>query len=749
MQTFTQKIRLFFILLCFFSSVTLTADDHTKYGLSRLSQQEHHYLENNTHKVIEVRPNDIGTDRINAHLEENNIYPQEEAEENIFSNIEFNTLRASSKEAKKLIGASSSLPTAVNNSLLPSFPPIGDQGPLGSCVGWGSTYYQASHELGLLNGFNNKTSFTHVLSPKWTYDMINEGQDRGSSVAAAYQLLSTNGAANLLSFPYDTNYTSWALNTQDWVSAISNRMAPYVLIPGLNGNLTAIKQALNNGHVLTFATFIDSWVYTIIKRDPANINNSHVGEYACVYMNGQRGGHFMTIVGYDDNLWIDINGNGKVDSGERGAFLIANSWGTNWGNSGFIWISYDAFLASSAVSRGPSAGRVPAGIYLNSCVISIVPKAAHYSPSLIAQFSLSQTQRNQITAQVGASNTNQSSPTSLISILNRQGGSLEFDGIGSSTLGTVTFAADLTDLLPSGGSSSTNRYYLSIGDSARGNSTTLNSFVVIDPIHNRQVSNSSLPKTYDNSQGAIFVDYAFQNAPLADTSAPTVSINSPTNGATLSGTAAITIGASDNIAVSSVALYIDSTLLKTWTSGPYQFSLNTTTLSNGSHQIQAVATDSSGNTTKTSITVQVQNKIAIYTNAGGSSVSYGGTTWTSDSGIYSGKTSTATTKASFTNPIYKSARLGNMTYSYNVPNGKYYVTLKFAENTFKKTKQRIFSTYINGNKIISNLDLLSKAGFEKAYDLTFSVTVTNNNLSIVFSSQTNQAQINGIQITSQ
>lgn len=39
----------------------------------------------------------------------------------------------------------------------------------------------------------------------------------------------------------------------------------------------------------------------------------------------------MTLVGYNDNIWVDINGNGIVDNGEKGAFKIANSWGNDDG----------------------------------------------------------------------------------------------------------------------------------------------------------------------------------------------------------------------------------------------------------------------------------------------------------------------------------------------------------------------------------------------------------------------------------
>ena len=62
----------------------------------------------------------------------------------------------------------------------------------------------------------------------------------------------------------------------------------------------------------------------------------------------------MTLVGYNDNLWIDVNGNNTVDTGEMGAFKIANSWGEGYGNDGFMWIAYDALNLATAVSDGPT-----------------------------------------------------------------------------------------------------------------------------------------------------------------------------------------------------------------------------------------------------------------------------------------------------------------------------------------------------------------------------------------------------------
>lgn len=50
----------------------------------------------------------------------------------------------------------------------------------------------------------------------------------------------------------------------------------------------------------------------------------------------------MAIVGYDDSIWYDYNGNDIQEDYEMGAFKLVNSHGTSYGNDGFIWVMYDA-----------------------------------------------------------------------------------------------------------------------------------------------------------------------------------------------------------------------------------------------------------------------------------------------------------------------------------------------------------------------------------------------------------------------
>jgi hypothetical protein len=94
-----------------------------------------------------------------------------------------------------------------------------------------------------------------------------------------------------------------------------------------------------------------------------------------------------------------------------------------------------------------------------------------------------------------------------------------------------------------------------------------------------------------------------------DTTPPTVSITAPANGATVSGTTTVSASASDNVGVVGVQFKLDGANLGAEvTTAPYSISWNTTTASNGSHTLTAVARDAAGNTTTSAaVTVTVSN----------------------------------------------------------------------------------------------------------------------------------------------
>lgn len=115
-------------------------------------------------------------------------------------------------------------------------------------------------------------------------------------------------------------------------------------------------------------------------------------------------------------------------------------------------------------------------------------------------------------------------------------------------------------------------------------------------------------------------------SPPDDTTAPSVSLTAPANGATVSGTIAVAATASDNAGVAGVQFKLDGANLGVEdTTAPYSTIWNTTTASEGAHALTAVARDPAGNSaTATSISVTVDNVPSDTTPPTGSIIINGG-----------------------------------------------------------------------------------------------------------------------------
>jgi len=91
---------------------------------------------------------------------------------------------------------------------------------------------------------------------------------------------------------------------------------------------------------------------------------------------------------------------------------------------------------------------------------------------------------------------------------------------------------------------------------------------------------------------------------VTDTTPPSVSITSPTAGATLNGLVTIGVKATDNIAVALITLSVDGAVVATTNNSQLSYKWNTNKLKSGSHTISAIAKDTSGNQATTSIIVR-------------------------------------------------------------------------------------------------------------------------------------------------
>src|SRR6185436_14649317 len=84
--------------------------------------------------------------------------------------------------------------------------------------------------------------------------------------------------------------------------------------------------------------------------------------------------------------------------------------------------------------------------------------------------------------------------------------------------------------------------------------------------------------------------------PSGDTIAPTVSITSPANGSTLTGTTVnINANATDNVGVTKVEFYVDNAGQSTDMTSPYSYALIVGKVAAGNHTIMVKAYDAAGN----------------------------------------------------------------------------------------------------------------------------------------------------------
>ncbi len=538
------------------------ADDPHAMGLIPLDAAEIEQIASSWPRITRVGLNPLGFERVNEvrarkgkpALDPLSVEPLGDEVKGTLPGRAASVLAAAANE-----DLAADLPVSVDNSQLRFFPPIRSQGSIGSCVSFASTYYQLSYmtafqrNLDIRDAGNN----TDKYSPKWTYNMINGGSDSGSGFYQSYNLLEKHGAATWAEFPYDTDYRSWCLDPAAWRNALGvrTRAIQYVHNASSDLGLELVKELLTDGYIVVYGTYITSWVFKTISDDPSTSDDdAAVGRAIAYWLNGSEGGHAMTIVGFNDAIWTDINADGLINEGEKGAFRIANSWGAGWRESGFTWLAYDALRNPSRLPDGPSAGRVAA---FQGDQVFVLTARNGYAPLMIGEFTVDHVKRSQLRLSLGRSNTGTSVPTSTWSpaAFQNQGGAFAFDG--STTAVPATFALDFTDLLAAGAGSQ--RYYLGLNDNPSGDPTTLSAFKIIDMTTDpdTETASSLVPQTIDGQQAYAYVDYVYAGPAFNDPpalSSPQVSPPTGKPGATYTFTVRYTDEDGDVPSVKNVVL---------------------------------------------------------------------------------------------------------------------------------------------------------------------------------------------------
>src|SRR5205823_12097049 len=95
--------------------------------------------------------------------------------------------------------------------------------------------------------------------------------------------------------------------------------------------------------------------------------------------------------------------------------------------------------------------------------------------------------------------------------------------------------------------------------------------------------------------------------PVPDTTAPTVAITSPSNGAMVSGTVQVNVAATDHTAITMTKYLVDGGTIGGFSPPSMSLSWNSNTVNDGSHTLTVVAYDAAGNSARSTAKVDVAN----------------------------------------------------------------------------------------------------------------------------------------------
>ena len=112
-----------------------------------------------------------------------------------------------------------------------------------------------------------------------------------------------------------------------------------------DSQVTEIRDKIK-GHILNYGA-ISTKTYMNANDNYLNKSDS-LYEYYCGN-NNETANHAVTIVGWDDTYKKENFSSKYGRPAHDGAYLVLNSWGTSWSNSGYYYVSYDDSIIESAL----------------------------------------------------------------------------------------------------------------------------------------------------------------------------------------------------------------------------------------------------------------------------------------------------------------------------------------------------------------------------------------------------------------
>lgn len=407
--------------------------------------------------------------------------------------------------SKILINMTGPLPSSADNTIHPYLRPVFNQlgSSCGNACGTGNVFTYEMCALRSVEASKTENQFAYL----YTHHFLNEGSSDGGTYhdfTDAWDIAMENGipTVDIWGGFEDGFPAKWMSGYSKYFSAMKNRIEQYdsVRITGPS-SLDTIKQWLLDhgdgspyGGVAVVTGNFWSLTQENIKTGP------HTGEKIILGFGANLNSpHAITVVGYDDSVRYDLNGDGfctndkdingdnKIDmkDWETGALRIVNTWGSSFGNGGF------AFLPYWTLVEVPEKG---GSISENNIFFCKVRKDVTIKAALKVQ--INSDHRNQMALSVGISEDLKAQSPSKTKGYKKQftyaGGDLPMGGSKNSK--SIEVGLDITDLIDSIGNPSQYRAFL-IVDSKKENGI-ITSTALID-------YSSGSPQEYPSSQASV------------------------------------------------------------------------------------------------------------------------------------------------------------------------------------------------------------------------------------------------------
>ncbi|MCM1108059.1 MAG: DUF5013 domain-containing protein [Clostridium sp.] len=256
-------------------------------------------------------------------------------------------------------------PVRVNNAETIHFPPVFAQDG-GSCGSASRIAYMFNYEINAWRGLDGSLE-ENQYPTHFTWLLTNSGSGKDAMAIA-------NGIPNVPTYGGRTYSRlmgnqdcadpdfGWMQGYDKWYAAMFNRLertANFPLSVETEEGREAVKNWLwnHNGDTGFQAGGVcgigvaSTGIWNYIPATEVNDGLGVTGKYF-VQEWGRVVDHAMTIVGYDDRIEFDLDGNGvagETDKDEIGAWILVNSWGADWNNMGFVYCPY-----KNAVTTGGS-----------------------------------------------------------------------------------------------------------------------------------------------------------------------------------------------------------------------------------------------------------------------------------------------------------------------------------------------------------------------------------------------------------